>query len=108
VNNRGFTTAEHLHHTIRANHAATVQGPQCPNCERQVRSERLAKTFPGCVGLRCRACGWEGAPVSTLNAAGQLVRADAHGQPTGEVLLDLPHRMGLVEMTPHEAIERAG
>lgn len=83
MNNRGFTKGERLDHAILE--GRTVR-PTCPECGKPVHSDILTR-FPKCVGLRCRPCRWEGEPISTLNAALVMVRADAAGLPTSEVLV---------------------
>lgn len=84
MTNRGFTTAERLHHTILAN-AAIRSANTCPECGKPVDTD-LLKKFPKCTGYRCRPCNWEGEPRATLNAQGVMVRATAEGLPTSEVL----------------------
>lgn len=83
MTNRGFTTAERLHHVILE--ARSTHSPTCPQCGKQARTDRLTR-WAGCVGWRCRPCGWEGEPLATLNTEGVMVRADAQGHATGEVL----------------------
>lgn len=67
------------------NNRAAARAPHCPECGKEARTDRLV-AFPACVGYRCRPCGWEGAPLRTLNEQGQMVSADAQGRPVGEPL----------------------
>ena len=65
---------------------SALRAHHCPQCAKETRTDRL-RAFPTCVGYRCRSCGWESAPVATLNAHGAMVRATAGGQPTGEPIM---------------------
>lgn len=59
MTNRGFTKAEQLHSTIRANQAALQPAATCPTCGSKLRQGlRGGSVYDLCSD---RACSWGGA-----------------------------------------------
>ena len=74
------------------NNRAARSANHCPECgapsSSNILRTLLARTGSRCTGQVCTArCGWEGAPVATLDAAGRMVRATAEGLPTDAEVL---------------------
>lgn len=64
----------------------------CPECGKPTDVYPLRSFRGACTGRACtarQACGWEGDPIATLNAEGQVVRCDALGLPTNEPLIPI-------------------
>lgn len=74
---------------ILSGRTAQRNGP-CPECGLPTDVYPL-RSHQGCTGRACtarQACGWEGEPLATLDCEGRLVKTDALGRPTTEVLFD--------------------
>lgn len=76
MKNRGFTTAEMLHHTIITNRATA--DATCPQCDGATRT----KAIDGKLHRICRAsCGWSGellAAETEAATAALVARGEGH------------------------------